>query len=64
MIGEDEVRACAQAHGILLSSDQVRSIVTTVRVLQQCGERVRDGISRNDEPAFGFGSPVDRKASA
>jgi hypothetical protein len=53
-----EIRARAEAISLSLTDAESVKIGNAVASLRQSAARVREGLSRNDEPAFGFRHPV------
>jgi hypothetical protein len=53
-ITREDVRALAAEKGLPLTDAQIAHVQGSVSVMQECAARLRDGLRRNDEPAFGF----------
>ena len=53
-----EVEALAAEKGLPLTETQIMQVVGSVSAIRKSAARLRDGLHRNDEPAFGFRHPV------
>jgi hypothetical protein len=56
-ITREEVRALAAAKRLPLTDAQIAKVHGSVQVMRECAGRLRAGLHRNDEPAFGFRHP-------
>ena len=52
-----EVEALAAAKSLPLTDTQIVQIVGSVSAIRESAARLRAGLLRNDEPAFGFRHP-------
>lgn len=57
-ITEAEVRALAAEKGLPLTDAQIAHVQRSAQVIQDCAAQLRAGLSRSDEPAFGFRHPA------
>jgi hypothetical protein len=53
-----DIRAVAEAKALPLSDAEIAKVAAAVASLRQSAARVREGLSRNDEPAFAFRHPA------
>jgi hypothetical protein len=54
----DDVRALAAAKKVPLSEAQMAHVRGAAQSLKDCAARLRAGLHRNDEPAFGYRHPA------
>lgn len=57
-ITAEEVRALAAAKKIPLTEAQIAHVRGAAQTMRECAERLRIGLHRNDEPAFGYRHPA------
>lgn len=53
-----EIRAVAEAMSLPLSDAEIAKVAGAVASLRESAARVRENLSRNDEPAFAFRHPL------
>jgi hypothetical protein len=53
-ITAEAVRALAAAKKIPLSEAQIAHVRGAAQTMRECAQRLRVGLHRNDEPAFGY----------
>ena len=54
---QTEIGDAARAAGLPFTDAQLGKIASTVAKLRESAARLRTGLTRNDEPAFGFRHP-------
>jgi hypothetical protein len=53
-----EIRALAETMSLPLTDAEIGKVAGAVASLRESAARVREGLSRNDEPAFAFRHPL------
>ena len=53
----DEIRAAAERASLPFTEAQIEKVHTAVVSMRESAARLRQGLARNDEPAFGFVPP-------